>query len=117
MEATWRRHGGRAAHLHLLPHVRASWTLRGARPQIPIPGKNRQVTVFGAIEVTTGIWVSTAGPPPRGRLHRPARHARPGVPCAPVIAVICDNDIIRRARKVTAYLEQHPAWGLLYGAR
>jgi hypothetical protein len=32
-------------HLHLLPHVRASRTLRGARPEIPTPGKNRQVTV------------------------------------------------------------------------
>jgi hypothetical protein len=24
--------------------------------------------------------------------------------------VICDNDIIHRARKVTAYLEKHPGW-------
>jgi hypothetical protein len=41
-------------HLNLLPHVRASWTLRTVRPQVPTPGKNRQVTVFGAIDVTTG---------------------------------------------------------------
>jgi hypothetical protein len=31
-------------HLNLLPHVRASWTLRTARPQIPTPGANRSVT-------------------------------------------------------------------------
>jgi hypothetical protein len=48
-------------HLNLLPHGRASWTLRGIRPQIPTPGKNRQVTVLGAIEVTTGAWVSRLG--------------------------------------------------------
>ena len=48
-------------HLNLLPHVRASWTLRTARPQIPTPGTNRQVTVFGAIEVTTGAWVYRLG--------------------------------------------------------
>jgi hypothetical protein len=48
-------------HLNLLPHVRASWTLRGIRPQIPTPGKDRQVTVLGAIEVTTGAWVSRLG--------------------------------------------------------
>ena len=48
-------------HLNLLPHVRASWTLRTARPQIPTPGSNRQVTVFGAIEVTTGAWVYRLG--------------------------------------------------------
>jgi hypothetical protein len=27
-----------------------------------------------------------------------------------VIVVICDNDSIHHARKVTAYLEQHPGW-------
>jgi len=48
-------------HLNLLPHVRASWTLRAARPSIPTPGKNRQVTVYGAIEVTTGAWVYRLG--------------------------------------------------------
>jgi hypothetical protein len=48
-------------HLNLLPHGRASWTLRGIRPQIPTPGKNRQVTVLGAIEVTTGAWMSRLG--------------------------------------------------------
>jgi hypothetical protein len=36
---------------------------------------------------------------------------------APVIAVICDNDSIHHARKVTAYLEEHPPLELVYGAR
>ena len=31
--------------------------------------------------------------------------------------VICDNDSIHHARKVTAYLEEHPRLELLYGAR
>ena len=38
-------------------------------------------------------------------------------PRAPVIVVICDNDSIHHARKVTAYLERHPRLELLYGAR
>jgi transposase len=38
-------------------------------------------------------------------------------PGAPVIAVICDNDIIHHARKVTRYLDKHPRLELLYGAR
>jgi len=38
-------------------------------------------------------------------------------PRAPVIVVICDNDSIDHARKVTAYLERHPRLELLYGAR
>ena len=48
-------------HLHLLPHVRASWPPRGARPKILTQGKNRQVTVLGAIEVATGTWVCRLG--------------------------------------------------------
>ena len=47
-------------HLNPLLHVRASWTLRTARQQIP-PGTNRQVIVFGAIEVSTGSWVYRPG--------------------------------------------------------
>jgi transposase len=38
-------------------------------------------------------------------------------PQAPVIAVICDNDSIHHARKVTAYLKDNPGLELLYAAR
>jgi transposase len=41
-------------HLNLLPHVRSSWTLRGARPEVITPGTNRKVTVLGALEMTAG---------------------------------------------------------------
>jgi hypothetical protein len=38
-------------------------------------------------------------------------------PAAPVIIMICDNDSIHHARKVTANLDKHPRLELLYGAR
>ena len=105
-------------HLNLLPHVRASWTLRGARPQVLTPGTNRQghrarrarddhrhagCTGWAAAARRTSspCWTSCSG-----------RSRR-----APVIVVICDNDSIHHARKVTAYLEKHPRLELLYGAR
>lgn len=47
--------------LNLLPHMRASWTPRGARPQVLTPGTNRKVTVLGALEVSTGRWVYRLG--------------------------------------------------------
>ena len=96
-------------HLNLLPHVRASWTLRTARPQVPTPGKNRQVTVFGAIEVTTGAWVYRLGRRCAADFIALLDQLLAAFPAAPVIAVICDNDIIHHARKVTAYLETSPA--------
>jgi transposase len=64
-------------HLNLLPHVRASWTLRGMRPQVPTPGKNRQVR--GARGDHRGVGVP-AGPPLRGGLHRAAGPAARRIP-------------------------------------
>jgi transposase len=104
-------------HLNLLPHVRASWTLRGARPEVPTPGKNRRVTVFGALEVTTGAWAYRLGRRCAADFIALLDQLLAAFPGAPVIAVICDNDIIHHARKVTRYLEEHPRVELLYGAR
>ena len=104
-------------HLNLLPHVRASWTLRAARPQVPTPGTNRQVTVLGAIEVTTGRWVYRLGRRCAADFTALLDQVLAAFPSAPAIVVICDNDSIHHARKVTAYLEKHPRLELLYGAR
>ena len=104
-------------HLNLLPHVRASWTLRGARPKVPTPGSNRQVTVFGAIEVTTGAWVYRLGRRCAADFITLLDQVLRAFPRAPVIVVICDNDSIHHARTVTAYLDEHPRVELLYGAR
>ena len=104
-------------HLNLLPHVRASWTLRGRRPEVLTPGKNRKVTVFGALEVTTGAWVYRLGRRCAADFIALLDQLLRAFPSAPVIAVICDNDSIHHARKVTAYLKEHPRLALLYGAR
>ena len=104
-------------HLNLLPHVRASWTPRGARPKVPTPGKNRQVTVLGAIEVTTGRWVYRLGRRRAADFIALLGMLTEAFPLAPAIVVICDNDSIHHARAVTAYLDKHPRMELLYGAR
>ena len=103
-------------HLNLLPHVRASWTLRGARPQVLTPGTNRKVTVLGAIEVTTGAWVYRLGRRCAADFIALLEQMLQAFPQAPAIVVICDNDSIHHARKVTAYLGKHPCLELLYGA-
>ena len=73
--------------------------------------------MLGTIEMTTGRWVYRLG-------HRRAAdfialldQVLQAFPLAPVIAMICDNDSIHHARKVTAYLDKHPRLELLYGAR
>ncbi len=91
-------------HLNLLPHVRASWTRRGARPQILTPGTNRQVTVYGALEMTTGRWVYRLGGRRAAEFIAFLRMLAASFPAAPLIVVICDNDSIHHARAVTRYL-------------
>jgi hypothetical protein len=103
-------------HLNLLPHVRASWTLRGARPEVLTPGTNRKVTVLGALEVSTGTWVYRLGRRRAADFIALLQMIAEAFPRAPVIVVICDNDSIH-ARKVTAHLEKRPRLELLYGAR
>lgn len=73
--------------------------------------------VSGAIEVTTGALGVPAGPTLRGGLHRVPGAGAASVPAGPVIVAICDNDSIHHARKVTAYLSEHPRLELLYDAR
>ena len=97
--------------LNLLPHVRAGRTLRTARPEVPTPGTNRQVTVPGAPEVSSGR-----------RVYRPGRRraadftALPeqvpwAFPLAPVIVVACDNDSTRTPARSTPGWTSIPAWG------
>jgi len=104
-------------HLNLLPHVRASWTRRGLRPQVRTPGKNRQVTVFGAMDVTDGTWAYLLGRRCAADFTVFLDQLLRAFPCAPAIVVICDNDSIHHARKVTAWLDEHPRLELLHGAR
>lgn len=73
--------------------------------------------MFGAIEVSTGRWVYRLGRRCDADFTTLLDQVLRAFPRSPVIAVICDNDSIHHARKVTAYLEEHPRLELLYGAR
>ncbi|MBL7625867.1 IS630 family transposase [Frankia sp. CN6] len=104
-------------HLHLLPHVRASWTRRGRRPRVDTPGKNRQVSVFGAVELATGRWVYRLGRRCAADFVALLETLIGAFPYAPKVVVICDNDSIHHAHAVTTYLAEHPRLEVLYGAR
>lgn len=104
-------------HVHWLSHVRASWTLRTHRPEVLTPGKNRQVTVLGALEMTTGRWVYRLGRRRAADFLLLLDQVLAAFPAAPAVVVICDNDSIHHAKAVSAYLAEHPRLELLYGAR
>lgn len=81
------------------------------------PGKNRQTTVFGALEMTTGAWVHTFGRRSAACFIAFLQMLLAAYPNAPAVAVICDNDSIHHAKAVTAYAADHPRLHLLFGAR
>src|ERR1700741_3962319 len=67
--------------------------------------------------MTTGAWVYRLGRRCAADFIALLDQVLRAFPAAPVIVMICDNDSIHHARKVTAYLEKHPRLELLYGAR
>jgi hypothetical protein len=73
--------------------------------------------VLGAIEMTTGTWVYRLGRRCAADFIALLQMLAEAFPQAPVIVVICDNDSIHHARKVTAYLKENPRLELLYAAR
>jgi transposase len=104
-------------HLHLLPHVRSTWTLLTVRPQIPTLGKNRQLTVLGALEVTTGTFLYRLGRRRAADFLALLQQLTAAFPNAPAIVVICDNDRIHHARIVRDFVAAQPGLHLWYGAR
>ncbi|PZH18092.1 IS630 family transposase [Streptomyces sp. NTH33] len=104
-------------HLHLLSHIRASWIPRGTRQQVATPGKNRQATLFGALEMTTGTWHYTLRRRTAAAFTAFLQTLLAAHPTAPAVAVLCDDDSIHHAKAVTAYLADHPRIRLLFGAR
>jgi transposase len=105
-------------HSNLLPWVRSTWIPKGQRQQVMTPGTNRRRSIFGALDVTSGRF-----------LYQVARKAVSATfigfceqllaawPTAPVVAVICDNQIIHRSKLVQRWLAAHPRLVVWHGAR
>ncbi|WP_334029469.1 IS630 family transposase [Nocardia terpenica] len=104
-------------HVNWLPHVRASWTLWRHRPDVTTPGKNQRVTVYGALDVTSGEWIYQLGSRCAAEFIALLRFLLDEYPRAPRVVVICDNDKIHTAAAVAAFTAGQPRLLLLFGAR
>jgi len=45
-------------HVNLLPWIRSTWIANGCRQQVMIPGTNRRRTIFGAVDLHTGRFLT-----------------------------------------------------------
>jgi|SRR5215207_2011723 transposase len=100
--------------VHLLPVLRAMWMRRGQQAQIPTPGTNRKVAVFGALEPWTGRWTyelyKRKGAIEFIHFLDRLLQLYPGRP----ILLILDNASFHTARPVTRWLAHHPRLELLF---
>ncbi len=103
-------------HVHLLPHVRARWTLPGHRPEVLTPGRNRQVTVLGALEVTSGTFFYRLGRRCAADFLALLQQLLAAYPDTPALAIVCDNDQIHHARAVRDFIADHPGVHLWFSA-
>jgi transposase len=104
------------AHLDLLPTVRATWILRGQRSAVMTPGKNDRATIFGALDLLTGNWFYLFARRSGAGFIAVLDMLLAAYPTAAAVAVICDNDRIHHAKKVTTWLDTHRRLRLIYGA-
>jgi transposase len=94
--------------VHLVPVLRAMWMRRGRQAEVPTPGTNRKVAVFGALEPWTGRWTyelyRRKGAIEFIHFLERVLAASPGRP----ILLIRDNAGFHKARPVATWLQPHP---------
>jgi transposase len=86
-------------------------------PRDPHPGKNRQITVLGALEVATGAFFCQLGRRCAADFLTLLQQLLAAYPNAPAIAIICDNDQIHPAHTVRDFIADHPRVHLWFSAR
>lgn len=105
-------------HLDLLARVRACWMAFGTRHRIPTPGSNIRHTVFGALNMATGVvhhHIAVKGVSVVFCYFLDLLLA--AYPDAPVVVVICDNGSVHTSGITRDWLRDHPRLLLLHGAR
>jgi transposase len=105
-------------HINLLPWVRATWILHGARQHVMTPGTNRRRTIFGALDLASGRFCYlVARKAVSATFIAFLEQVAAAYASAPVLAMVCDNDVIHHSKIVQRWLADHPRVRLLYGAR
>jgi transposase len=105
-------------HLDLLARVRACWMTYGLRHHIPTPGSNIRHTIFGAVNMLTGVvhhHIAVKGVSVVFCYF--LEQVLAAYPNAPVVAVICDNGSVHTSGITRHWLDDHPRLLLLRGAR
>jgi transposase len=105
-------------HINLLPWVRSTWIVKGARQRVMTPGTNRRRSLFGAVDLRTGRWFyQVTRRAVSATFIQFMEYVLAGYPTAPVVVLVLDNVLIHRSKLVQAWLRAHPRMRLLYGAR
>jgi transposase len=92
-------------HINLLPWVRSTWIVKGARQRVMTPGTNRRRSLFGAVDLRTGRWFyQVTRRAVSATFIQFMEYVLAGYPTAPVVVLVLDNVLIHRSKLVQAWL-------------
>lgn len=101
-------------YCQLLPNVRSCWMRRGQQKEIITPGTNERVTVYGALNPTTGQWIYSIFARRLAKNFIAFLETLSSQVTTGPILVIADNDGTHKARAVREWLKEHPRVHLLW---
>ena len=86
-------------HINLLPWVRSTWIVKGARQRVMTPGTNRRRSLFGAVDLRTGRWFyQVTRRAVSATFIQFMEYVLAGYPTAPVVVLVLDNVLIHRSK-------------------
>jgi DDE superfamily endonuclease/Homeodomain-like domain len=88
-------------HINLLPWVRSTWIVKGARQRVMTPGTNRRRSLFGAVDLRTGRWFyQVTRRAVSATFIQFMEYVLASYPNAPVVVLVLDNVLIHRSKLV-----------------
>jgi len=93
--------------LHRLPTLHRLWGRKGTQSEIPSPGQNTKVVVYGAVDYATGRIVHTVAPTKSGWNFIAFLIALLKVYAGRKICLVCDNARFHHTKAVNTFLADH----------
>jgi len=93
--------------LHRLPTLHRLWGLKGKQSEIPSPGQNTKVVVYGGVDYATGRIVHTVAPTKSGWNFIAFLVVLLKVYAGRKICLVCDNARFHHTKAVNTFLADH----------
>lgn len=93
--------------LHRLPSLNRLWAQRGRQPEVPSPGQNTKVVVYGGVDYATGRIVHTVANTKSGWNFIAFLTVLLKAYAGRKIRLVCDNARFHHTKAIEAFLADH----------